>query len=228
MRSASKPTPSTPKPEPPKAPEVNLFDFDDDEQQAAPPAQFGGFAAPAASTEGSLSSLPIPVCAWELISHHADDFDDFQSAPTPVAAAPSAHQNVFDLLKANPPSSAAPPRSSFPVASPTPSYQQAMPSYAPMQAQSRPPMQQQPSGSYSSASSRTPQAAPAAKPASDFSDLFSSFGGAPSSSGRAGGAGPKLSMGELATQARQKQLFASAGSGQGQQAQNGGGWDSLL
>mgnify|MGYP001605566370 CR=1 FL=1 len=56
---ASKPTPATPKPETPKASEVNLFDFDDDEQQSAPPAQFGGFDAPAASTEGELSSLSV-------------------------------------------------------------------------------------------------------------------------------------------------------------------------
>ena len=171
----------------------------------------------------SLADLLAPL--------RLDDFDDFQSAPTPVVAAPSAHQNVFDLLKANPPPSAAPPRSSFPAAPAAPSYQQAIPGYAPMQAQPRPPMQQQQSSFYSSASSRTTPTPAASKPASDFSDLFSSFGGAastPSSSGQQGGAGPKLTMGELAAQARQKQLFGAAGSGAGQQAQNGGGWDSLL
>lgn len=151
-----------------------------------------------------------------------DDFDDFQSAPSfsPAApAAPSAHQNVFDLLK---------------VATPAPSlpnYQQPMSNFAPLVAQTRPLPLSQP-GSFTSAT-LTPTVRPAQatstapKPASDFSDLFSSFGATPasSSSSSAGTAG-KPSMAQLAAQTRQDSLF---GNKAGQQKQGGGSdWDSLI
>lgn len=102
-RSGRSSAPPKPPKEQPKAkqPEVNLFDFDDDEPVAAPAA------APAAAA---------PVDAFG-----DDDFDDFQQAPANAPSAPSApaapspsaptggNANLFALLESSKPSSAAAP-----------------------------------------------------------------------------------------------------------------------
>lgn len=222
----SKPTPAPPKPAPPQ-PEVNLFDFDDDEQ---PPVPSKGFSPPMASAEGPLF---VDVAGFKLFTScsAADDFDDFQSAPGFPAAAPapatSAHQNVFDLLKATPAAAA-------PSFAPAPSYSQPpLASFAPLQAQPRPAaIQQQTSYSHAPVARPTPttsNSAPAAKPASDFSDLFSSFSTPGAASGgmapSKAGPGGKQSMAEIAAARRQEQLFKSAPQG-GPAAPSG--WDSLL
>jgi len=55
----------------PKEPEVDLFDFNDDDVSAS--------AAPAAHIGGAPAAMPLTSAAEE------DDFDDFQSAATPAA-----------------------------------------------------------------------------------------------------------------------------------------------
>ncbi|KAK4691897.1 hypothetical protein P7C70_g9244, partial [Phenoliferia sp. Uapishka_3] len=200
--SVSKPTPAPPKPAPapPKQPEVNLFDFDDDEE-VQPPVPSKGFSP--TMTSGGTD----------------DDFDDFQSAPaggfSAPAPVPTSRQNVFELLKTAPvapapsfnsapaPSYSQPPLSSFAPMRPQQPQQQTSYSHAPMQPMSRPVAQ---------TANSTP-APTTMKPASDFSDLFGEFGTAGSGAGGAAktgsiaAAGPKLSMAEIAAKKREEALF---------------------
>lgn len=87
--SRTKPTPTPKKAEPPKPkePEVDLFDFGDDEPAASGPAPI--MAAPPTAT----SALAPPTAAAPVADD--DDFDDFQSAaPAPAAAAPAAASTI--------------------------------------------------------------------------------------------------------------------------------------
>lgn len=87
--SRSKPT-STPKkaePPKPKEPEVDLFDFGDDEPAASGPAPL--MTAPPTTTSAIQPPAAAPLAADD------DDFDDFQSAaPTPAAAAPAPTSTI--------------------------------------------------------------------------------------------------------------------------------------
>ncbi|GAA5934653.1 hypothetical protein JCM1841_001794 [Sporobolomyces salmonicolor] len=253
--SASKPTPEPPKPAPalPKQ-EVNLFDFDDDDEIPPTPPKTNiampSFAAvPAAAPSAGLDGAPPPSALSAL-----HDFDDFQSAapapPTsyiPPAAAPRSTgqgQNVFALLQPARPGAAA---------SPSPS-----PAAAALAPLARPPALSHPSTSSSvgggGAAPLAPSSSSAAKPATataaaaaDFSDLFAAFGSTPSAAsggagagagaggGAPGGAGrQKQSMAQIAAQKRQDQLFSMSATGGAKHAAGGGGggggdgWDSLL
>ncbi|SCV73703.1 BQ2448_6133 [Microbotryum intermedium] len=212
-----KPTPPAPKPEPPKA-EVNLFDFDEEDDQPTPPPKATSIAAPAAA-----ASLD-------------DDFDDFQSAaPTPsvpslpispASAAPK--QNVFAMLNAQPSTQIRPPQSN---AAPS-----MMGSFAPMQAQSairpNPPSQTNSTTSVFSQNSATSSSAAAAqaKPkaaASDFSDLFGSFGGAITPAPKSGSANGGMTIAQIAEKKRQESLFnMSNGELVCTQEMTGGGLDT--
>jgi len=85
------PTPKKAEPPKPKEPEVDLFDFGDDEPAASGPAPI--MAAP--STQVSALQPPTAVAP----AGDDDDFDDFQSA-TP-AAAPSAPAATSTIPKPN-------------------------------------------------------------------------------------------------------------------------------
>ncbi|KAH9811824.1 hypothetical protein DFH28DRAFT_980667 [Melampsora americana] len=89
----------------PKAKEVDLFSFDDDDEAQAPPL------APATSSKASTGGV-------NSISGLDDDFDDFQSAPPTVSGAasigqntssqPASKPNVFALLNASSPQTTQP------------------------------------------------------------------------------------------------------------------------
>lgn len=100
-RAKPAPTPKKAEPPKPKEPEVDLFDFGDDEPASSGPAPI--MAAPAATT----STLPPPTAAAPADD---DDFDDFQSA-TPAAAAAAAPAAASTIPKPN--------YSSFSMAAPT-------------------------------------------------------------------------------------------------------------
>lgn len=86
--SRTKPTSAPRKAEPPKPkePEIDLFDFGDDEPAASGPAPI--MAAPPTAT----STLAPPTAAAPVADD--DDFDDFQSAAPAPAAAPAATSTI--------------------------------------------------------------------------------------------------------------------------------------
>lgn len=151
---------------------------------------------------------------------------------------------MFDLLKANQQQSAVP----------LPSYQQpSLSSFAPLQAQSRSPINNiqtqlypQPPSSSSSSFVSSPVLSPmnsrtssspapsntstkSAGGAADFSDLFTSFNISSSTSTGA----PKQTIAQLSAKTNQDKLFATSGSNKPNNGNNGGagsmsGWDSLI
>lgn len=88
--SRNKPTPTPKKAEPPKPkePEVDLFDFGDDEPASSGPAPIMA-APPTANTTAIQPPAAAPAAADD------DDFDDFQSAaPAAAPAAPAATSTI--------------------------------------------------------------------------------------------------------------------------------------
>ncbi|GAA5937667.1 uncharacterized protein JCM15063_002083 [Sporobolomyces koalae] len=220
-------TPSS-KPAPPKQPEVNLFDFDDDEPLGGGGA--GTTVSPAPPPKPSASLFSTPGSTVQAAASLDDDFDDFQSA-VPISAPaqppsyqPSSQQNVFAMLNNNNNSSQPSQPKPSTVLNPTPTFQ------APT---TRNPMSSQlPKPSVASSSSSSGGGG------ADFSDLFSfSSSSSTTTPATSKPGGAKLSMQEIAAQKRQEQLFSSStpatsfGSAPAATNKNqsiGDGWDSLI
>jgi epsin len=244
----------TPKPKP-KEPEVDLFDFGDDEPAVAAPSNGSASAALAPPT-----IAPQPVA-------DDDDFDDFQSAtPAPQPAAPAipkpnyssfsttssttqfaqptpqsgANQagfsNIFSTTSPPPSSTGTPSISAFspPPAQKPSGYQPSGPNYFTSVAA---PSSASPAGTVSSpgaAIGGNKIGAPAAKKAAGGGDAFASLlAGSGMKKGGAAGQGKGLTIADMAKQKSQAGLYgapaSAAQSGSGSQsAKTGSAMDDLL
>lgn len=107
---------TTKKAEPPKpkAPEVDLFDFGDDDVLSQPAA----VPAPASNGKQAIPSISNDFGALQAGGADDDDFDDFQSAAPPATSAPIVPQPNYSSLP--PPMSASSAASNTQYAAPQP------------------------------------------------------------------------------------------------------------
>jgi len=91
-RSKATSTPKKAEPPKPKEPEVDLFDFGDDEPASSGPAPL--MSAPPATTSAMQAPTAAPLAADD------DDFDDFQSA-APAATTPAVPTTTSTIPKPN-------------------------------------------------------------------------------------------------------------------------------